>query len=96
MQIASLVDPDAAWLLTESDPNYVYTPANQKDLQLSFVADCLYFSIVCAAKVSLLLMYNRIFKVSRSFRLQAIAVGVAVIMFWYAQQELKRPTRDAD
>lgn len=69
--------------MTESDPDYVYTADNQKDLQLSFIADCLYFSIVCAAKISLLLMYNRIFRVSRSFKFQAIAIGVIVIMFWY-------------
>lgn len=70
--------------MTESDPDYVYTADNQKDLQLSFIADCLYFSIVCAAKISLLLMYNRIFRVSRSFKFQAIAIGVVVIMFWYS------------
>lgn len=69
--------------MTESDPDYVYTADNQKDLQLSFIADCLYFSIVCAAKISLLLMYNRIFRVSRSFKFQAIAIGIVVILFWY-------------
>lgn len=45
--------------------------------------DCFYFNLVCAAKVSLLLIYNRLFKVSRSFRVQASIVGVAMIMFWY-------------
>lgn len=85
------MDPDAAWLLTESDPNYIYTAENQKDLELSFVADCLYFSIVCAAKLSLLLMYNRIFRVSRSFKIQAIVVGVVVVMYWSVVSLPKSP-----
>lgn len=78
------MDPDAAWLLSESDPNYVYTAANQKDLQLAFIADVLYFTIVGAAKISILLIYYRIFAISRSLRRHVLVVGVVVIMFWAA------------
>lgn len=78
------MDPDAAWLLSESDPNYVYTAANQKDLQLAFIADVLYFTIVGAAKISILLIYYRIFAISRSLRRHVLVVGVVVILFWAA------------
>jgi hypothetical protein len=79
---ASLVDPDAAWLLSANDPNYNYTPANQLDLKLAFVADVLYFTVVGAAKVSLLLMYTRIFSVSTNFLAQVWVLGAAVAAFW--------------
>ncbi|KAL1852348.1 hypothetical protein Daus18300_012243 [Diaporthe australafricana] len=81
---ASLVDPDAAWLLSENDPGYAYTPANQLDLELAFVADVLYFTVVGAAKASLLLMYTRIFSVSAPFRVQVWVLGAAVAAFWAA------------
>ncbi|KAI3393578.1 hypothetical protein diail_3927 [Diaporthe ilicicola] len=82
---ASLVDPDAAWLLSENDPGYAYTAANQLDLELAFVADVLYFTVVAPAKASLLLMYTRIFSVSGApFRLQVVVLGAAVAAFWAA------------
>lgn len=79
---SSLVDPDAAWLLSANDPNYNYTPANQLDLKLAFIADVLYFTVVAAAKASLLLMYTRIFSVSTNFRAQVWVLGAAVAAFW--------------
>lgn len=79
---ASLVDPDAAWLLSANDPDYHYTPANQLNLKLAFIADVLYFTVVGAAKASLLLMYTRIFSVSAPFRIQVWVLHAAVAAFW--------------
>ncbi|KAK7714700.1 hypothetical protein SLS63_011590 [Diaporthe eres] len=79
---SALVDPDADWLLSVTDPNYNYTPANQLDLKLGWIAEILYFTVVGAAKASLLLMYTRIFSVSTNFRTQVWIQGVAVATCW--------------
>lgn len=80
---ASIIDPDAAWLaVSYTDPDYVYTPANQAHLKLSWISSILYFSIVCPAKLSILLMYNRIFAISPSFRRQVYTMGALVTLFW--------------
>lgn len=67
-----------------SDPNYVYTPANQTHLKLSWISSILYYSIVWPAKLSILLMYNRIFAISHSFRRQVYAICTLVVLSWIA------------
>ncbi|KAI0006306.1 hypothetical protein F4779DRAFT_633091 [Xylariaceae sp. FL0662B] len=79
---ATAVDPDGAWVTSNSDPNYVYTDANITHLKLSFVASILYFTIACSTKLSILFMYNRLFAVSESFRRQAWVVGSLVVGLW--------------
>lgn len=79
---ASIVDPDAAWLISANNPNYIYTPVNQLNLKMAFIANVLYFTVVAAAKASLLLMYTRIFSVSKHFRAQVWALGAAGAAFW--------------
>lgn len=51
---------------------------------LAPAADVLYFSIVGVAKISILLIYYRIFAISRSLRRHVLVVGVVVILFWAA------------
>lgn len=83
--IASIIDPNAAWLkVAYTDPDYVYTPANQSHLKLSWISSILYYSIVCPAKLSILLMYNRIFAISSSFRRQVCVISVLLVLFWAA------------
>lgn len=53
-------------------------------LKLTFIVTALYFTIVTAIKVSILLMYRRIFSIDESFRLQSLLVGVVVLAFWIA------------
>lgn len=53
-------------------------------LKLSFISSILYFSVVTAVKVSVLLMYYRIFSVDSSFRLQSLVLGAVVSAFWLA------------
>lgn len=82
---ASTVDPDFSWLeISLTDPNYVYTPANETHLLLSWVSSIFYYCIVCAAKMSILFMYKRIFSISVAFRRQVYAVIAFVAMFWVA------------
>ena len=40
--------------------------------------------MIAAIKLSILLMYRRIFWVDCSFRLQSLLVGIVVVMFWLA------------
>ena len=53
-------------------------------LKVYFVCSILYFSLVMAIKVSILLMYRRVFAVDSPFRLQSFLVGVFVLAFWFA------------
>lgn len=83
--IASTIDPDFSWLeISYSDPNYVYTPANETHLLLSWLSSIFYYCIVCAAKMSILFMYKRIFSVSVAFRRQVYAVIAFLAMYWVA------------
>lgn len=51
---------------------------------LALATDVLYFSIVEVAKISILLIYYRIFAISRTLRRHVLVVGVMVIWFWAA------------
>lgn len=83
--IASTVDPDFSWLKTSyTDPNYVYTPGNKTHLLLSWLSSVFYYCIVCAAKMSILFLYKRIFSISVPFRRQVYAVIAIVTMYWIA------------
>lgn len=53
-------------------------------LNLSFACSILYFSDVTAIKISILLMYRRIFHIDTSFRRQSLLVGLVVVAFWLA------------
>lgn len=53
-------------------------------LKLSFVSTILYFAIVASTKISILLMYRRIFSVDPSFRLQSLILLGVVSAFWVA------------
>ncbi|KAI7775748.1 hypothetical protein LA080_006380 [Diaporthe eres] len=82
---ASTVDPDFSWLeISYSDPDYIYTPANETHLLLSWLSSVFYYCIVCAAKMSILFMYKRIFSISVAFRRQVYAVIAILTMYWVA------------
>ncbi|EMR70539.1 putative integral membrane protein [Eutypa lata UCREL1] len=71
--------PEAATVATDT---HEYTAANVRYTKLSYISTVLYFTIASTMKLSILLMYNRLFSVSRSFRRQiAILFGI-VIGFW--------------
>jgi hypothetical protein len=67
---------------SNTDVNYVYTPADIEYTKLSFIATTIYFTIVSSTKLSILFMYRRLFGVNASFRRQVIVVAVVVVGFW--------------
>ncbi|KAI0119746.1 hypothetical protein F4814DRAFT_413130 [Daldinia grandis] len=79
---ATSVNPDGAEVASNEDPNYQYTPADVMFTKLSYIGTVLYFTITSATKISILLMYNRLFSVDPSFRRQVIIVAAAVAGFW--------------
>lgn len=70
---------EAATVVTET---HEYTPADVRYTKLSYIATVLYFTITSTTKLSILLMYNRLFSVSDSFRRQFIVLFGLVIIFW--------------
>lgn len=50
-------------------------------LKLSFICSILYFQVVTAIKVSILLLYRRIFSVDDTFRLMSLLVLAVVGAF---------------
>lgn len=82
--IASIVDPNSYWLTDNTNPDYNYTSANILHLKLVYISSIFYFSIVCPAKLSLLLLYKRIFSVSQSFNIQVLVLMAVVALFYVA------------
>lgn len=60
------------------------TKPHETFLKLYFVCSILYFFLVMAIKISILLMYRRIFSVDPLFRLQSFLIGVFVVALWLA------------
>ncbi|KAH8889121.1 hypothetical protein GQ53DRAFT_783398 [Thozetella sp. PMI_491] len=65
-----------------SDEDAIYTPEDVLYTQLSFVATGLYFTIAAATKLSILLLYNRLFFASSSFHRQFLVLFILVISYW--------------
>ncbi|KAI8628486.1 hypothetical protein F5Y19DRAFT_476469 [Xylariaceae sp. FL1651] len=79
---ASSIDPNGAEAASNTDPSYEYTPADVEYTRLSFIATVLYFTITSATKLSILLMYRRLFWINASFRLQIHVAAFVVVGFW--------------
>ena len=69
-------------MIDRDSPTFDYTP-HVTYLQMSFTTAILYFTVVTAIKISILLLYRRIFSTA-SFRLRLVLVGVAVMTWWLA------------
>lgn len=82
------MDPNAEKIIQEAIDQRTTTTFDTSPhttyLKFSFICSILYFSIITAIKCSILLMYHRIFAVNPAFRLQILAMGTVVIMFWLA------------
>lgn len=84
-QTASIIDPNSNWIQdNNTDPDYHYTPANETHLLLAWIASVFYFSCVSASKLSILMLYDRLFSASRAFHLQVIVLNTVVVLFWIA------------
>ena len=65
-----------------TDPNYAYTDADRLYFKLGFVTSVLYFTIAAATKMSILVMYNRIFASDVVFRRSLAVAGFLVAGWW--------------
>jgi hypothetical protein len=73
-------DPDGGEFINRDSPTFDYAP-HITYLKISFTTAVLYFTVVTSIKISILLMYRRVFSVD-TFRLQSLVVG-SVIIFWW-------------
>ncbi|KAI1130332.1 hypothetical protein F5Y10DRAFT_122127 [Nemania abortiva] len=76
---SNIINPTDPELGDDDDLN---SPADILFNQFSFAATVLYFSITSTTKLSILLLYNRLFSVSRKFRRQVIILSILVINYW--------------
>jgi hypothetical protein len=76
------VDPNGLWVSENTDSTYIYTPGDHAYLKLAFSTSVLYFTIAYTTKQGILLMYNRIFSVSASFRYQLYLASFLVTGWW--------------
>jgi hypothetical protein len=67
-------------MIDRNSPTFDYAP-HATFLKVSFITAILYFSVVTAVKISILLMYRRIFSVDY-FRLESLLVGIIVVVWW--------------
>ena len=80
--IGITVDPNSGWVADNTDPNYHYTSKDVFYLKLAFTTSILYFTIAGSTKLSILLMYNRLFSVNPIFHRQLITASIVVLGFW--------------
>lgn len=73
-------DPDGGAGINRDDPNFDYAP-HVTYLKVSWATALMYFSLISSIKISILLMYRRIFAVP-SFRLQSLILGCFVVLWW--------------
>ncbi|TVY37562.1 Satratoxin biosynthesis SC1 cluster protein [Lachnellula occidentalis] len=74
-------DPDGGEFINRDSPTFDYAP-HVTYLKLSFTTAVLYFTVVTSIKISILLMYRRVFSVEK-FRLQSFVVGGVVVFWWF-------------
>ncbi|KAI1077954.1 hypothetical protein F5B20DRAFT_248573 [Whalleya microplaca] len=76
------INPQGAERASNSDPNQVYTSADILYGRIGFGETVLYYTVTSSTKLSILLMYNRLFSVNPSFRHQVIGAAILVVGFW--------------
>ena len=69
-------------MIDRDSPTFDYTP-HVIYLQISFAVAVLYFTVLTAIKISILLFYRRIF-FTAYFRMRLLLVGIAVMTWWFA------------
>ncbi|KAF2257577.1 hypothetical protein CC78DRAFT_210421 [Lojkania enalia] len=79
---ASTISATGAAAASNLDPNHVYTPEDVLYTKITFSTTVLYFFITSITKISILLLFHRIFSISDSMR-KYIYIGLAaVVAFW--------------
>ncbi|KAI1813952.1 hypothetical protein GGS20DRAFT_442254 [Poronia punctata] len=79
---ANDADPTGPEAASNIDPTHVFTPADVYFTKLNFIATVLYFTIAATTKLSILLLYRRLFWIDASFRRQVLFLIVVVVCFW--------------
>ncbi|CAG9982271.1 unnamed protein product [Clonostachys byssicola] len=82
--VANSVNPEGADIASNKDPTYEYTEADIEYTKLNYIATIIYYTIVSSTKLSIILMYNRLFSVSTAFRYQVIFMCLLTGAFWIA------------
>ena len=80
--LASIVNPHGVESASNKNPDYKFTEVDVLYTKLSYIATVLYYTIISTTKLSILLMYNRLFSASASFCRQVIIISVLVVLFW--------------
>ncbi|KAI0880336.1 uncharacterized protein GGS22DRAFT_182426 [Annulohypoxylon maeteangense] len=80
--VASSVDPNGAVVASNADPSYEFTPEDIWFTKVNYIATILYYTIISATKLSILLMYRRLFSANHSFRRQVLILSLLVVGFW--------------
>ncbi|KAH8166137.1 hypothetical protein CIB48_g2124 [Xylaria polymorpha] len=75
--IVVVLDPNGSYVA--STPGIEYTPADVLYTNIIFIASILYFPITSTTKLSIILLYNRLFSVRKAFRRRIIVLCIAVI-----------------
>lgn len=75
--LANSIDPNGSYVA--STPGIEYTPADVLYTNIIFIASILYFPITSTTKLSIILLYNRLFSVRKAFRRRIIVLCIAVI-----------------
>ena len=82
MLVGTAVDPLGEEVSESTDPTYIYSLEDVLYLKLTFISSIFYFTIVGAAKLSILCMYNRLFSRDAAFRRHLAVSSVLVLGFW--------------
>ncbi|KAI0816213.1 hypothetical protein GGR55DRAFT_224927 [Xylaria sp. FL0064] len=83
ISILSVIAIDAVDLYAASSNGKIeYTQVDVLFTKITFTGTVLYFTLTSTTKLSILFLYNRLFSVNTSFRLQVIALIIVVTGFW--------------
>ena len=80
MFVGIVSDPEGGEMIDRDSPTFNYEP-HVTYLKVSYSIAMLYFSLISAVKISIVLMYRRIFS-TPSFRLHSLILAVCVFFWW--------------
>ncbi|KAI1356107.1 hypothetical protein F5Y01DRAFT_268545 [Xylaria sp. FL0043] len=78
---ATGIDPNGA-AAASSNGKIEYTQVDVLFTKITFTGTVLYFTLTSTTKLSILFLYNRLFSVNTSFRLQVVVLIIVVTGFW--------------
>ena len=79
--IGVISDPSGGQFVDRDSPTFDYAQ-HVTYLKVTFTTALLYFTVVTSIKISILLMYRRVFSIEK-FRRQSFVVGGVVVLWWF-------------